>query len=301
MSRRAILLALALACFAGAPAPALAQAGACVDLCRIPCIKPISIADRWDDVTGIPGYMGEPGRPDWRNNAQFDQENFNDANGNGVRDGSEAFLDDNGNGLFDEELYDPATTGYHAPDDLGLEIVLHPGSPFDAPTPGQFYSVRFPPVNKGTPVGGSDAYRWNWANCAPTAVEPGDALQPSAGSLVGPTNQAMRNLIAQDPDAYWDDATRQVQGTDFALSPRVLLVAAHDPHIPVTSEINLVVRKILAFFAERMVGEAEVRGRLLRVQAPGENCGGGSAGGFVVQCPVPATPASWGRVKAAYR
>ena len=48
------------------PEPVAAQS-ACADLCRVACVKPISIADRWDDVTGVPGYRGEPNRPDWRN------------------------------------------------------------------------------------------------------------------------------------------------------------------------------------------------------------------------------------------
>ena len=302
MIRLALPLAMAVACLAASPALAYAQTGACVDLCRIPCVKPISIADRWDDVTGIHGYMGGLRRPDWRNNAQFDHEIFTDDNGNGVRDGSEAFVDDNGNGVFDEELYDPVTTGYLATNDLGLEIVLHPGSPFDQPSPGQFLSVALPPVNKGIPAMSYDEYRWNWANCFATPVEPGDGLKLFAGGTGGPTNQAMRDIIAQDPDAYWDEATQQVQGSDFALSPRVLLVPAHDPHLQFTSGAPVVtVRKVLAFFAEGMVGTAEVRGRLLRVQTAGEACGGTSAGGFVVQCPVPATPGSWGRLKAAYR
>ena len=287
-----------------APPFALAQTDACVALCRIPCVKPISTADRWDDVTGIPGYMGDAAGTryiDWRNNQHWDREDFFDANGNFLYDPGETYVDGNGNGVYDAELYDPSLTGYIAPSDVGLEIVLHASDPSQVPSSGQYLSLAFPPVNKGTPIMSSDAYRFGWANCETSLIEPGDLFQLFAGGMVGPTNQAMRDLIALDPNASWDDATRQVVGSDFGLSPRVWFVPAHDPRIPLGPSGRVVVRKVLAFFAEQMVGPAEVRGRLLRVQAPGESCGGGSAGGFVVECPVPAPPASWGRVKAAYR
>ena len=54
----AAMIALSFAVVGGG-GEATAQPAACVDLCRVRCVKPISIADRWDDVTGIPGYMGE--------------------------------------------------------------------------------------------------------------------------------------------------------------------------------------------------------------------------------------------------
>jgi hypothetical protein len=120
--------------------------------------------------------------------------------------------------------------------------------------------------------------------------------------MVGPTNQAMLSLIAADPDAYWDSLTQSVQGSSFLISPRVLFVAAFDPRLPaVFASSQVTVRKVLVFFAERMEGSAIVRGRLTRVQFQGETCDGASAGGFVVECPVPATPASWGEVKHTYR
>ena len=285
---------------------ASAQSAACVDLCRIPCVKPISIADRWDDVTGIPGYMGElvgtRRRPDWRNNAAYDLESFTDANANGLWDAGESYTDDNRNATYDAEAYDPRTTGYAATGDLGLAIVLHAGSPSSVPTLGQYYSVGLPPINKGTPLVDSGSYSTGWMECAPIAVEPTDLLKPTPGALVSTTNSRMRDLILADPDAHWDDASQSVLGSGFALSPRIWFVPVHDPRIPITSgSQQLVVRKVVAFFAERLTGPAECRGLLLRVQAPGESCGGGSAGGFIVDCPVPASATSWGQMKATYR
>jgi hypothetical protein len=240
-------------------------------------------------------------RPEWRNNGRYDQESFEDANANGLHDVGESFVDANGNAAFDREFYDPVITGYGSPADLGLVLSLHPADSVP-PTPGQFWSIMLPPANKGTPDPTSDGYRSAWSGCEPTAVEPGDRLNLFPGGTVGPTNQAMRDLIAADPNATWDEATQQVIGSEFALSPRVLFVPAHDPRIPIASgQPTLVVRKILAFFEEQMTGSAIVRGRLLRVQAAGESCSGGSAGGFIVDCPVPAPASSWGRVKATYR
>lgn len=303
-----------------APAPARAQSDACVDVCGAACLKPWSMPDRWDDVTGIPGYMGElvgtRRNPDWRNNARLDRETFTDTNGNRLHDAGESFIDGNTNATYDEEAYDPALTGYTAhavagnllapTGDLGLELVLHPADPFTPPTPGLYFAIDLPPINKGTPITGGDAYRENMATCNPVLVEPGDGLQLEPGGMSGPTNQGMHDLIAQDPDATWDDATRSVIHSTFALSPRIVLVPLHDPRLPLASgSSSLRVTKVVAFFMDRMVGPAAVRGHLLRTIVPGEAAGPaclpGQVGGFIVDCPVPATPASWGRLKAVYR
>ena len=308
-----VLLGLSMIAGAG---DAAAQGARCAPLCRVSCVRPISIPDRWDNVTGIPGYMGEVSgrsrRPEWRNNDQWDYENFTDANGNVLYDVGENYIDDNRNGMHDEELYDPWLTGYTADGfpghrfapagDLGLQLVLHPysGAP---PHPGQYVTVGFPPTNKGTPDLTSIEYRNDWATCDASLVEPADLLQPTASSLTGPTNQVMQDMIASDPGAYWDASAGAVAGSAFAVSPRVFALAAHDPRIAsrLGNAGQVVVRKILAFFGEQVVGSAELRGRFLRVQSAGEACGGGSSGGFAVECPVPTTATSWGRIKGTYR
>ena len=50
---------------------------------------------------------------------------------------------------------------------------------------------------------GASRYRWNIANCNPTAYGPGDTLVSETGDMKGPTGQGMKDLIAQDPGAYW--------------------------------------------------------------------------------------------------
>ncbi len=112
-SRLAMLLAIAGNCLLAGPVLAQGQTN-CTPLCAVSCIKPISIPDRWDDVTPIAGYTGGVKKPNWRNNGMFDQENFTDVNGNGIWDEGETFVDANGNGLHDAEAYDPPPTGYIA-------------------------------------------------------------------------------------------------------------------------------------------------------------------------------------------
>jgi hypothetical protein len=307
-------LKLAVAGIAGAlaivaAAPVLAQTG-CAPLCAVSCVKPISIPDRWDDVTGIAGYMGGVRMPNWRLNNAYDFESFMDGNANLLHDDGEAFEDNNGNGIYDAEAYDPIATGYIAgPEpsnalapsgDLGLELILK-ASNGSKPAPGQFYAVSLPPINRGAPVTGDPEYRANFADCNPTLVGPGDRLQPEPGNMILATDQAMRAIIAEDPNASWDAASGQLVGSAFPQSPRVILLAVHDPRIPLfAGGPSLGVTKIVAFFLDQMTGTAQVRGHFMRAIGSGLSCASGG-NSFVVECPTPATPTSWGRIKGAYR
>jgi hypothetical protein len=274
----------------------------------VSCAKPISIPDRWDDVTPTPGYDGSaPKRPHWDHNGQLDSESFTDANGNGLWDVGEPFTDSNGNGIYDHEIYDPLTTGYRAgpsplspSGDAGASIALAPNNA-SISTAGMYYSIDYPPENRGTPITGGDEYRNLWSTCNPGLVGAGDRCQPEPGNMVGPTNQAMRDLIAQDPDAYWDPTTLTVQGSAFSQSPRVILFPVHDPRIPLTgSAPRLIITKVVALFMEQMIGSAMVQGRFIRALGSGQSCGV-PGDGFVVECPTAATPTSWGRIKGTYR
>ena len=267
----------------------------CGATCSVSCVKPWSPPDRWDDITGIPGYMGGARNPDWRNNNRWDSEfdwSDHDRNGNKLWDVGEPYGDANGNGQLDQEAYHPSLTGYGpdpvpgnylSPDgDLGLELILHFDNGGASTTPGQYQSVQLPPVNKGTPIPGGDEYRENIARCNPVAIEKGDWLRLETGGMVGPTNQGMRDLIAQDPDAVWDPTTQNVQNSDFPISPRIVLIPLYDPRIGVRPghQTDIQVVKVAAFFMERMTGPAEVRGRFLKVRAPGAPCPAGQTSGF---------------------
>jgi hypothetical protein len=207
-------------------------------------------------------------------------------------DPGEVYVDENQNGRYDEEAYHPLLTGY-GPDavpgnlfspngDLGLEMILHFDNGNSGTVSGQYQSVRLPPINKGTPIPGADQYRWNIANCNQVSVERGDWLALETGGMVGPSNQGMRDLIAKDPDAFWESSTQSVQGSDFPVSPRIVLIPIYDPRIEVLPghQSTIQVTKVAAFFMEEMVGNAEVRGRFIKVRAPGAPCPDGQAQGF---------------------
>jgi hypothetical protein len=272
----------------------------CGATCNVSCVKPWSPPDRWDDVTPIPGYFGNPrnGRPNWNNNRTWDSEDFTDQDGDFLYDNGEPFADANGNGAFDQELYHQSLTGYNADPqpgnlfaplgDIGTELTLKSASPSidDPPQPGWYYPVDLPPLVHegvpGSPEQGADVYRWNIANCNESAISPGDILRTAQGMMTGPTNQGMRDLIALDPGAYWDPVTESVKGSAFDVSPRIVLIPLHDPRIPAgTGRSQLVVVKVAAFFMESMEGNASVRGKFLKVRAPGTACPPGQvAGGF---------------------
>jgi hypothetical protein len=267
-------------------------AAACGATCGVQCVKPWSIPDRWDDVTPIAGHTGgnKNAGGNWANNNHWDNEDYTDSNGNHVYDLGEPYDDSNANGKYDEEQYNQQLTGF-IPDpypgnflsptgDLGLEMTLKANNGSN-PQPGQYWAIDLPPINRGNPVPGADEYRDNIAKCNPASVWPGDWLATEPGNMVGPTNQGMRDLIAQDPNAYWDPITQSVQGSQFQVSPRIVLIPIHDPRIPIKSgrPSSLQVVKVAAFFMEQMEGNAEVRGRFLKVRAPGEPCVAGNGGG----------------------
>jgi len=285
--------------FAFLPTAALADPS-CFGLCSIDCVKPISIPDRWDD-NSVPGAVG------WSGNRQWDSEKFTDTNGNGVYDAGEPFQDGTSaftrggagplNGRYDAESYDPLNTGYVASKDLGLEITLKAGAPTGANVGSQYYPIVLPAPG-GT---AADRYRWSWANCNPFLVSIADRLVTETGSLEGPTGQALRDLISQDPGAYWDDGCQCVNSPMGEESPRVIVFAAHDPRIPLDNgSQSIIVSKLVGFFVEAATINGDVKGRFVRVQRAGDNsCTIG--GDFIVDCAVAAKPTTWGGVKGIYR
>ena len=47
--------------------------------------------------------------------------------------------------------------------------------------------------------------------------------------MSGPTISGAELLIAKDPNAYWDTATKTVKGSAFGHSPRVFPIPLYDP------------------------------------------------------------------------
>ncbi len=190
----------------------------------------------------------------------------------------------NGNGVWDPgESYHPTGTGYTAPFDVGVDVVLKVGNPQKTIAPGVFYAVNFPPLDEDeSPRVGAFWYREWIVNCTPFVVEVGDRLQVEPGGMVGPTRQGMKELIGSDPGAYWNSSTKSVEGSAYALSPRIGLIPFFDPTTPPGSGRKYVtVVKLGAFFIESVSQKGEVRGRFIQITTQGTPCPGGTATSFV--------------------
>jgi hypothetical protein len=139
---------------------------------------------------------------------------------------------------------------------------------------GQYWSIDLPPLGgEQAPLTGGDWYREWIRSCAPYEVAPGDSVQLEPGQMVGPTVQGMLDLIAKDPNAYWDPTTQTVQGSAFGLSPRVALVPFYDPaYPPKEGRNNVKITKIGAYFIDSVGPGSQVNAYFLKVAAQGEPC-----------------------------
>lgn len=231
----------------------------CSCCCRTQCLKPWSIADRWDDASAL-------NHADWVGNGHWDHERFDDLNGNRLYDPGEPFRDEDGNGRYDFEFYHPFLTGYVGWKDNGRPIFLKPGSPGDVAIAGHYNALDFPSAGKQLESG--NRYEWDIVNCNPVIQGPGDEFRLHPGLLAGPTRTAVLALVARDPDAHWDVAADTVATSD-PRSPRIVFIALHDPRIePKPGRYTVVVTKIAAFFIEGIDVDGNVIGRFMRVQSP---------------------------------
>jgi Flp pilus assembly protein TadG len=213
------------------------------------CVKPFAVPDRWI----------EHQTPPWDPSDTFD------------------LFDDKGKKLANPDVYIPATeadySGYNAERDKGL-IVRLKGDNTTKLAPSFYQPWAIPDSS------GGDDYRWNIANCNTTIVPFGFLMTPEPGNMVGPTRQGMEDLIAKDPDAYWDTATDKVVSAMHP-SPRVVAIPLFDPDFYWTGKQNsrnadLRAVNFLGFFIEKMQGN-EVVGRVTPIGGLRKGTGYGPA------------------------
>lgn len=248
-----------------------AKATAAVSLiCGTDCLRPFCPPDRWDDVDS-----NEIWTPD---------DVYIDLNENGFWEPGEPLTEDyNENGVWDpEEFYDSYITGYKAPDDVGVAVVLKLMNSNKDLKAEWYYAVRFPPINSGEPwePGADDYKRWIIGDeCPPGLVNIGDSLALEPGGMVGPSDQGLEELINKDPTAEWDPVTNTVINSAYPTSPRIIKAAAFDPTQGVQSgpPKHVTVTKIMALFVEGHDG-SDIVGRFMRIITEGEpdpDCPGG--------------------------
>jgi hypothetical protein len=210
------------------------------------CVKPFALPDKWQEINPV----AKPWEP---------TDLFNKY----VKNGS------TWNTIANPDLYVAPTagssgTGYSLPGDLGLALTLKSGSPGDAIQPGWFFPVRV----KATDSGATD-YRNNIVGCNSRPIGPGTQLEPENGNMVGPTKQGIQDLIALDPTARWDVATKKVVGGCMAAgtcsrSPRLGAVAVFDPDAYSTTKANgntlVTVTHVLGFWIESINAGGDVLG-----------------------------------------
>ncbi|MBN2355035.1 hypothetical protein JXO59_02920 [candidate division KSB1 bacterium] len=144
-----------------------------------------------------------------------------------------------------------------------------PNDPDNLTGSGFFYPVDYPPLNSGSPITGGSEYEHNIYNGTESMVYIDDVLLIEPGNMVGPTSQGVRDLIAEDPNAYWNGS--QVVNSDYNGfgSPRIVKVPLWDPRYPPEPGRNTVtVVGLAAFFLEGVQGR-DVFGRFIEITTPG--------------------------------
>jgi Flp pilus assembly protein TadG len=199
------------------------------------CVMPFTIPDKWTEVQTGP----------WDKDDEFNM------------------YDKKGNPLPNPDVYIPSTqpnaTGYSPVTDRGLQLELKANN--QNKTAPSFYNPWDLPGSTG-----ADDYRNNIATCNTNIIEIGHNMNTEPGNMVGPTSDGTADLIARDPDAYWDEYCNCVKGSAFGKSPRVAIIPLYDPIYYEQGKHNgnnasLKVANYLGFFIERLTN-GEVIGRI---------------------------------------
>ena len=198
------------------------------------CLLPFTIPDRWQEVTDPP----------------WDEESFYE------------IFDRHGRPINPRDRYQsgsgPEATGYRVSRDKGDVIILKTDGGSKV-TPGVFNPWAIPGSL------GADDYADAIAGCKTGLMETGQDITLEPGNMVGPTRDGIARLIAQDPNARWDEGCNCVINSDprFGVSPRIRPIPLYDPyHYELNKQEgrNASFRMVsfLGVFVERMNGNEVV-------------------------------------------
>jgi Flp pilus assembly protein TadG len=156
-------------------------------------------------------------------------------------------------------------SGYNMETNRGLKLVLRAAQGNNI-QPSFYFSLAMT-----SDTGGQD-YRWNIANCNHSIYHWGDPLIQEPGSMEGPTIQGITELIARDPNAYWDLSTNGVKDSSFGdrQSPRIFPIPLYDPDYYNNNKengrvANLRVANWIGFFVEYIGNGSEIHGRIIPI------------------------------------
>jgi hypothetical protein len=216
------------------------------------CVLPFTVPDKWTEKSDGTGTADGP----WDPSKTYDQWYTKGSNQNG------------GVALPNPDVYVPpgqtGYTGYDPVADKGLELVLKSNNQ------NKVSPSIYNPWDLPGSTGGND-YRNNIAHCNSAIVSIGDFLVPETGNMVGPTQSGTTDLIAQDPNAYWDTSCNCVKGSAYGKSPRIGIVPLYNPTVYADgqqsgkSQPQLQVTNYLGFFIESVTSGGDVMGRITPV------------------------------------
>jgi hypothetical protein len=168
--------------------------------------------------------------------------------------------------LADPDVYilDGETrTGYSYKNDIGLELKLRAGSGENI-SPSFYFSWKMPGDT------GGDFYRENIANCNTSTIVRGTKIIQEPGNMQGPTIQGIEELIAKDPNAYWDTSCNCVKGSSYTgQSPRLFPIPLYDPEYYADGKAggrvaDFIIANFLGFFVTSVQGNA-IHGRVATI------------------------------------
>lgn len=203
------------------------------------CVLPFTIPDRWKEV----------------HTPEFDPS-----------DEFQAF-DKKGNPIATQDIYigpeDKETyTGYDPHKDKGMQIVIKAdGASKLAPSMYQVWDVEGGDR-------GSDDVRDAVSGCKKQVLHYGESFIHQPGMQTGPVEQGIADLIAKDPDAYWDEGAKKVV-SKYGKSPRVRAMPVFDPYFYDKGQasgktVTLKFVNYIGIFVEGMQGK-EVVGRIVPI------------------------------------
>jgi len=209
------------------------------------CVKPWAVPDKWIER--------RPAVAPWTPTSEFDRFVTNGNNRGAVLNPADEYI----------PVGQPNHSGFTVEADYGTQMTLKSGNPQQSIRPGWFFPVVINPVEG---PGGAN-YRDNIATCDPTVVGPGTVLESEPGNMIGPTQQGMEALIAQDQGASWSASANDGRGAPVggcmaagtcAISPRLVALPLFNVQAwqegRTGGRTDIVVVKILGFWMERMVG-----------------------------------------------